>query len=79
MILLQRMNRQRPDIRKKNEAENVADEQEHMDMSEELPPDAAMLYEDAAAMAAIAEQADDNAFEEQDTDDEPDEPEDFQE
>ena len=45
-------------------------------MSEGSPPDAATLYEDAAAMAAIAEQADDNAFEEQDIDDEP---EDFQE
>ena len=65
--------------KEKKEAENAAGEQGHVNMSEGSPPDAATLYEDAAAMAAIAEQADDNAFEEQDTDDEPDEPEDFQE
>ena len=68
-----------PEYTEKIEAENIADGQERANMSEESPPDPAVLYEDAAAMAAIAEQADDNAFEEQDTDDEPDEPEDFQE
>lgn len=68
-----------PEYIEKKEAENAAGEQGHVNMSEGSPPDAATLYEDAAAMAAIAEQADDNAFEEQDTDDEPDEPEDFQE
>lgn len=63
----------------KYKEESKEDVQEQENMPEESPPDAAMIYEDAAAMAAIAEQADDNAFEEQDTDDEPEEPEDFQE
>ena len=60
--------------------QDMSDEQEHMELQlEESPPDAAMIYEDAAARVAIAEQTDDNAFEEQDTEDEPDEPENFQE